>query len=319
MDKSILVFGSYVTDLSARSEGFPRPGETIRGNRFHMGPGGKGSNQAVAALRAGGNVTFVTKLGGDVLGRQALDFYAAEGMDVGHVMVDSRGQTGAALIMVDERTGQNQIVVAGGTCVTITDDETKNILPLVEKAGLLLVQLETNLAPVFTLLRHARGCGVPVVLNPAPVSALNEDILRCVDIITPNESEAESLTGVPVADGAGARVAAQKLHAGGVARVVVTLGKQGCFASDGERERLFPIVDCGPPVDSTGAGDAFTGGLVAALARGMDFFDAVLYGSCTSGLAVTRPGTAPAMPYREEIERVFAGQPGVARRERTTK
>lgn len=305
MDKNILVFGSYVTDLSARSKGFPRAGETIRGNNFHMGPGGKGSNQAVAALRAGGNVTFITKLGDDVLGRQALDFYAAEGLDIGNVLVDPNAQTGAALIMVDEQTGQNQIVVAGGACVTITDDETRAVLALVEKAGLLLVQLETNLEPVFTLLRHAHACGVPAVLNPAPVSALDEDILRCVDIITPNESEAESLTGVPVTDEASARAAAQKLHASGVARVVVTLGKQGCFASDGTNGQFFPIVDCGPPVDSTGAGDAFTGGLVAALARGMGFFEAVLYGSCTSGLAVTRPGTAPAMPCREEIERIY--------------
>lgn len=306
MEKSILVFGSYVTDLSARSEGFPRPGETIRGNSFRMGPGGKGSNQAVAALRAGANVTFVTKLGDDVLGRQALEFYTTEGIDVSHVLIDPDSPTGAALIMVDERTGQNQIVVAGGACTTITEAETKTVLPLVEKASLFLVQLETNLEPVFTLLRHARTCNVPVVLNPAPASSLDKDILRCVDIITPNESEAESLTGVTVTDEASARKAAQKLHASGVARVVITLGKQGCFASDGERERLFPIVDCGPAIDSTGAGDAFTGGLVAALARGMDFFDAVLFGSCTSGLAVTRIGTAPAMPYQKEIEKAYS-------------
>lgn len=305
MEKRVLVFGSFVTDLCGRAKRFPEAGETVKGQYFKLGPGGKGSNQAVAAHRAGAKVTFVTKLGDDSLGRQAMDFYRAENIPTDGIVIDKEEQTGAALIIVNEVTAQNQIVVVGGACENFTDDDMTDTLTRLEQSDILLLQLETNLEPVKMLLKHAKQHGIRTVLNPAPAQQLEPEYLRCVDIITPNETEAQFFTGVRVTDESSAREAAKKLLAAGVGKVVVTLGGKGAYACDGEEERMIGIVDCGAPVDTTGAGDAFTGGLVAALALGRDFFDAVVYGSTVAGLAVTRQGTAPAMPYREEIERVF--------------
>lgn len=306
MKKNVLVFGSYVTDLCGRANAFPQPGETVKGHYFKMGPGGKGSNQAVAAKRAGANVTFVTKLGDDPLGKQALAFYETEGMATASILIDSENQTGAALIIVDETTAQNEIVVVGGACGNFTEGDMPAILQHVQQADILLLQLETNLEPVRAILKHARQHGVLTVLNPAPAQQLEEEYYRCVDIITPNETEAQVLTGVRVTGRDSAAQAAKKLLALGVGKVVITLGGEGCYATDGRQEELCGIVDCGPAVDTTGAGDAFSGGLTAALARGLEFFEAVRYGSIVAGLAVTRHGTAPAMPLRDEIEEVYA-------------
>jgi ribokinase len=308
MGKRVLVFGSFVTDLCARTRRFPEAGETVKGHYFKMGPGGKGSNQAVAAHRAGADVTFITKLGDDTLGRQALEFYRTENLSTDDILIDKEVQTGTALIIVSEETAQNEIVVVGGACEHFTDEDMPAILEQVERADILLTQLETNLDPLKAVLKHAKKHGVLTVLNPAPAHHLEEEYLRCVDIITPNETEAQYLTGVQVTGRDSAGAAAKKLMAGGVSKVVITMGGSGSYACDGERERFFDIVDCGKPVDTTGAGDAFSGGLAAALARGLEFFDAVLYGSVVAGIAVTRYGTAPAMPYREEIERVFESQ-----------
>lgn len=306
MGKKVLVFGSFVTDLCSRTMRFPEAGETVKGHYFKMGPGGKGSNQAVAAHRAGAEVTFITKLGDDALGRQALEFYQSEKIPSDGIVIDREKQTGAALIIVNEATAQNQIVVTGGACNHFTDEDMPDILAQVEQAELLLLQLETNLEPVRAILTHAKKHGVLTVLNPAPAQRLEKEYLRCVDIITPNETEAQYFTGIRVEDGESAKAAARKLLDMGVSKVVITLGGNGAYACDSERERFFDVVDCGAPVDTTGAGDAFSGGLAAALAQGYDFFDAVVYGSAVAGIAVTRHGTSPAMPYQEEIDQVFA-------------
>lgn len=313
MSKRVLVFGSYVTDLCGRTHTFPQAGETVKGHYFKLGPGGKGTNQAVAAKRAGADVTFITKLGKDALGKQALEFYRQEGFALDSILTDAAEQTGAALIIVNETTAQNQIVVVSGACGNFTGADLPGILEQVERADIVLVQLETNLEPVRAVLRHARKNGVLTVLNPAPAQQLEPEDYACVDIMTPNETEAQFFTGVRVTDGQSAAEAARLLVRQGVGKVVVTLGGGGAFASDGGMERLFDIVDCGPPVDTTGAGDAFSGGLVAALAHGLDFFEAVEYGSCVAGIAVTRHGTAPAMPCREEIDRVYGAIPRTRR------
>ena len=305
MSKRVLVFGSYVTDMCGRTNRLPVAGETVKGHYFKHGPGGKGSNQAVAAHRAGAEVTFITKIGDDSLGREVLTFYKGEKMSTDMVLIDREQPTGVALIIVDEATAQNQIAVFGGACENFTDEDMPKILEKVEKTDILLLQLETNLKPIQLILKHAKKHGVFTVLNPAPAQHLKEEYLQCVDIITPNETEAQFLTGVQVTDESSAKLAARKLLDSGVGKVIITLGKIGSYACDGEQEKLFDIVDVGPPVDSTGAGDAFSGGLVAALAQGFDFFDAVWYGSTVAGIAVMRHGTAPAMPYTEEIKRVF--------------
>lgn len=305
MGKRLLVFGSYVTDLCGRTDRFPEAGETVKGRTFQMGPGGKGSNQAVAAKRAGADVTFITRLGADPLGRQALDFYRSEGMDTGHIIIDPDQPTGAALITVNETDAQNEIVVVGGACEHFTAKEIGDILPCLERAELLLLQLETNLEPVEALLGQARSRGVLTILDPAPARPLGEAYFASVDILTPNETEAQALTGIRADDREGARAAARALLAKGVGKVVITLGGDGCYACDGREERFFPPVSCGTVVDTTGAGDAFSGGMAAALAEGMEFFDAVLFGTVTAGLAVTRQGTAPAMPSGAEIWPIY--------------
>jgi len=305
MRKRVLVFGSFVTDLCGRTNRLPVAGETVKGHYFKSGPGGKGSNQAVAAHRAGADVTFITKLGKDSFGQEALKFYKAENMSTDLIFFDREEPTGAALIIVDEATAQNQIVVIGGACEHFTDEDMPKILREVAQSDLLLLQLETNLEPVRAILKHAKKHNVTTVLNPAPTQHLEEEYLRCVDIITPNETEAQYLTGIKVIDKDSAKAAAKKLRDSGVGKVIITLGKDGSYAYDGVQEMLFETVDVGSAVDSTGAGDAFSGGLVTALAKGLDFFDAVVYGNTVAGISVTRHGTAPAMPYADEIEKVY--------------
>lgn len=221
------------------------------------------------------------------------------------VFVDKRHPTGAALIIVDEATAQNQIVVIGGACEKFCDEDMPKILSQLERSDILLMQLETNMEPIKTLLGQAKRLGVTTVLNPAPAQPLEKEYLACVDIITPNETETQYFTGIQVTDEASAKTAAQRLMDNGIKKVVITMGNLGCYASDGKWGKMFDALDFGPLVDNTGAGDAFTGGLVAALAKGADFFDAVRYGNAAAGIAVTRNGTAPAMPFREEIERAL--------------
>lgn len=305
MGKRVFVFGSFVTDLCARTEIFPEIGETIKGRSFKMGPGGKGSNQAVAAKRAGADVSFATKVGADAFGREAIEFYKDEGLATDGIIIDKEHLTGTALITVNDTTAQNQIVVVGGACEHFNEMDMSDVLNLLGKSEILLLQLETNLEPVKVLLKCARENDILTILNPAPAKQLEEEYLRCVDIITPNETEAQTLTGVKIGSQEDVRKAAGKLLESGVGKVVITLGSHGVYANDGSTEKFFGIVRCGTPVDTTGAGDAFSGGLAAALSRGFHFFDAVLYGSTVAGIAVTRYGTAPAMPYEEEIEQAF--------------
>lgn len=305
MAKSIVVFGSYVTDLTGRGAKFPVPGETVLGASFKPGPGGKGSNQAVAAHRAGADVKLVTKLGKDAFGRIARDFYEAEGMDTSHLLEDEEHETGAALIMVNEETSQNMIMVIIGACGCITPEDVEKSRRLIADADYLLVQLEVNMDALASVIRIAYENGTKVILNPAPAQALPDELLAMVYAVTPNESEACTLTGVEVTDIASAHKAAEQFLARGVKQVVITMGSMGAYCTDGEKEALFPRIQV-DAVDTTGAGDAFNGGFVKALAEGWDLFEAVKYGNCTGALSVTKPGTAPAMPCREDVDALFA-------------
>ena len=305
MSKKILVFGSYVTDLSSRVPNFPIPGQTIKGSEFHLGAGGKGSNQAVAAIRAGADIRLVTKIGGDLLGQQALDFYNEEGLS-NDVIVEQDAQTGCALILVDKTTSQNQIVVVSGACDEITKDDENKAAILLEDSDIFLTQLETNIEPVYNLLSIAKDKKILTILNPAPAQIIDQTYMKCIDIIIPNETEAELLTGITVTDIETAGEAAQCLFQQGVQKgVVITLGKQGVYAIFEGEEQLFDAIDCGKAVDTTGAGDAFIGGMTAALADGKTFFEAVKYGNVTAGIAVTRKGTACAMPHKSEIDNYY--------------
>ncbi|SBV96274.1 Ribokinase [uncultured Eubacteriales bacterium] len=299
MGRKICVMGSYITDLTARTPHLPAPGETVLGSQFTIGPGGKGGNQAVAAKRAGGDVAFVTKLGADPFGMLAVDFLKKEGIYSPTVFTTDAHPTGTALIAVDDRN-ENNIVVVPGACAQLTAQEIGQCEETLGECALLLVQLEANLDATAQMVELAKRAGVQVVLNPAPARSLNGEFLAQVDIITPNESEAELLTGQRVSSLEECGRAAQSFFRQGVKKVVITLGGKGAYCGDGTREALLPPYPA-KVVDTTGAGDAFNGGLVKALADGKDFFEAAAYACVVAGLSVQKFGTAPSMPTEEEI------------------
>lgn len=301
---SIVVFGSFVVDLTTRSKGLPTPGQTLLGSSFKMGPGGKGSNQAVAAHRAGADITLVTKVGEDVFGQVALDFYTKEGMNTDYILRDKEKETGAAAIMVDETSAQNKIVVVSGACGHITDEDVEKCRPLIEKASYILLQHEINFDAQYKAIDIAYNAGVKVVVNPAPAAPIPDDVMKKIFLVTPNETEAQALTGVEVKNEADAKKAAQAFFDKGVKQVVITLGSMGAFASDGVKSELIPRLSVNA-VDTTGAGDAFNGGFLMALDEGKDLFTALRYGNVTGALSVTKLGTAPAMPYRKEIDEFY--------------
>lgn len=301
MGKPIVVFGSFVVDLTSRSAGLPVPGQTILGSSFKMGPGGKGSNQAVAAHRAGANVTLVTKVGKDVFGKVALDFYKSEGMNTDYILEDDVRETGVALILVDENSAQNEIVVVPAACSNITMDEVEKCRSLIENAAIVLLQHEINFDAQEKVIEIAHNAGVKIVLNPAPACEVPAEILAKIDTVTPNETEAQVLTGVEVKTIEDAQKAAKVFLKKGVKNVVITMGSLGAFATDGVKSELVPRLNVNA-IDTTGAGDAFNGGFVMALSEGKDLFEALRYGNATGALSVTKLGTAPAMPMRAEID-----------------
>jgi len=304
MKPSIVVVGSFVRDLSFRCASFPAAGETVLGT-FTTGPGGKGSNQAVAAARAGAPTRFVGAVGRDTLGREASLFLRSEGID-SRLPVKPRFSTAAAMILVDA-SSQNEIVVALGASAALSPRDVPAVL--LRGAQVVICQGEANNAVNMHAFRLARRLGATTVLNPAPMGpGFDRGILGLTDILVPNESEFAALTGHRPGGRMGAlHEAARSL---GVPTVVVTLGERGCLVSaqagwsgvPGHRVRA---------VDTTGAGDAFVGGLAAGLVRfGGDILRAARFGNATAALSVTRPGTAPSMPSLREIERFLGSRPG---------
>ena len=301
--KKIVMFGSYVADLTGIAEHLPKAAETVFGDEFKIGPGGKGSNQAVAAHRAGADITIVTKIGRDVFGQLATDFYRKENINTEYVLVDEEKGTGVALICVDQQTGQNQILVIPGACTNFTQSDIDKIRVVLQDADILLAQFEVNMEALAQVIGIAESAGVMVVLNPAPAREISLETLQKVDIITPNEVEAEALTGVAVPDEAGAKAAADVFHSWGIPSVIITMGKQGVFVSTVEGTRMVParLVEA---VDTTGAGDAFNGGFVTGISEGTDLFAAAEFGNMVASLSVQKFGTAPSMPLREEIDKL---------------
>lgn len=299
----IVVFGSYINDLVGRGPHLPRPGETLKGSSFQTGPGGKGFNQAVAAKRTGSEVLMVTKVGLDSFGELAISNFKKEGIPTRYVFRDSQAPTGAALIVVHEETGENQILVTMGACGRITEEEVESGRKDIEKASLVLTQFETNMDATERCISIAKKVGVPVILNPAPMQEVSDDILAMVDIVTPNEIEASMLSGVEISDLTSTREAAKLLLAKGVKKVVITLGKKGVYACADDEELVLPAVGYAPVVDTTGAGDAFNGALATGLAEGMGFFEAVKFSNVAASLSTTRYGAAQSMAYRKEVEK----------------
>jgi len=303
--KPIVILGIFVADTAYRAERMPKMGETILGRSFVLGPGGKGSNQAVAAAMAGGATHIITRLGKDDFAQIARSTWARAGV-VPEVTEDGESYTGAAFIFLEHATGNNAIIVSPGAAARITAADLDAKAGLIQGASVFVTQLEQPIEAARRGLEIARAAGVTTILNPAPAASLDDAMLALCDYLTPNESEAETLTGLPVTTLAEAERAADALLARGVGAVVITLGGNGALYRDRSRSVHVPVISAGPVVETTGAGDAFNGGFAVALSEGRDVVEAVRFGCATAGISVTRPGTAPAMPARSEIDALLA-------------
>lgn len=306
MNGSIVILGVFVADTSYRADRQPKMGETVLGRSFVLGPGGKGSNQAVAAAMAGGNVHFVSRLGCDAFADIARETWAKAGVHA-EITDDPESYTGAAYIFVEDATGNNAIIIAPGAAGRISVDDVDARADLIGSASVFITQLEQPMAAAHRALEIARAGGARTILNPAPAAPLTDEILALCDIVTPNESEAEGITGMAVTSVETARQAADALLARGARAAIVTLGENGALYRDHETTHHVPAMNAGPVVETTGAGDAFNGGLATALAEGMDPLAAVRFGCATAAISVTRRGTAPSMPSREEIDALLGG------------
>jgi len=307
MRDKIVVLGVFVADTSYRADRPPRMGETILGNSFALGPGGKGSNQAVAAARSGGKVHMITKLGRDTFADMALAIWQDAGV-VPAITQHADGYTGAAYIFVEEATGNNAIIVCPGVAGTISCEDIEARSELIANAAVFITQLEQPMEAALRALQIARNGGATTILNPAPAAKLSDDMLALCDYVTPNETEAEALTAIAVSSVEDAGRAAAVFLDKGVGAAIITLGKNGALYHNADRTVHIGALNAGSVVETTGAGDAFNGGFAAALVRGLDPVDAVRFGNATAAISVTRKGTAPSMPSLAEVEELLAAQ-----------
>ncbi len=304
MKQKIVCVGSSNTDMILRTHRIPQPGETVLGGAFSTAAGGKGANQAVAAARAGGEVSFIARFGDDMLGRKAREELARDGIDLDGSIVDSSAPSGVAFIFVDDQ-GQNSIGVAPGANGNLSIEDVEQHRGLIEGAGILLMQLEIPLATIERAAAIAAEAGVKTILDPAPAVALSETLLSRIDIVTPNESEAEILTGLSVKTAGEAEAAGRRLLEMGAKVAIVTLGAQGALVVTGEGvERVagYPVR----AVDSTAAGDTFAGALAVGLAEGLALREAVAFANRAAALSVMTLGAQPSIPTRAQIE-AFGG------------
>ncbi|HVM80197.1 MAG TPA: ribokinase [Stellaceae bacterium] len=302
----IAVLGIFAADVTSRVARLPRWHETLIGEGASLGPGGKGSNQAVAAARLGAEVTLIAKIGADSFGELARGLYAREGIDTAHLAVDPEAPTGVALILVDAASGKNAIVVNPGAALLLGDAEIEAAQPAIAAADVFLTQLELPVARVARGIALAREAGVPVIFNPAPAAPFDRALLAAVDVATPNEVEAAALLGFGIAGMEDARRAARALRDLGARAAVVTLGEKGSFLASAEEEAHVPARPVPHAIDTTGAGDAFNGALAVALAERRPLREAVRFATVAASLSVERPGAAFSMPSRAEVDAVLA-------------
>jgi len=300
----IVVLGGINMDVVANVQRMPEAGETVHGDSFFMTGGGKGANQAVAAARLGAEVRMVGRVGDDDFGRMLLDALHSEGIDVSGVAPDPSNGTGVAVIMVDA-SGQNCIAEIYGANRASDETQLEAAKRALEGADALLLQLETPPEISLEAARYARSIGACVIWDPAPAAEMPTAGFSVADFLTPNETEAEALTGIRVEDEDSAQRAAEALIAKGVGAAVITLGERGVYAITDEERYLVPPLEV-DMVDSVAAGDAFAAGLAVAISEGSNFHDALKYGAASGGLAVTKPGARDAMPFREEVEALLS-------------
>lgn len=301
MQRRITVFGSAVVDLMSRAPHLPAPAETVKGSFFMQGPGGKGFNQAIAARKAGCDVAMITKLGADSLSAIPLQAMREAGLSEDYLFFSDSVPTGTALIMVDESTGQNAIVIVPGACSTVTDADLASVSDQIRNSDYLLLQLEINQDANEKAAKLAKAHGVRVIVNTAPYQPVSDDFLRGTYLVTPNEVEAEALTGIRVTDKESADRAAKVFFDKGVQNVLITLGGRGVYLHTDGASEILPAYRVNA-IDTTGAGDAFNGGLLAALAEGKTLREAALFANALAALSVQRLGTTASMPLRAEID-----------------
>ena len=292
--------GSLIVDVTGFAPHLPVAGETTKGSTLRFGPGGKGSNQLTAAHRAGSTVKIISRRGDDVLGQILKKHYETEGMSEEHVMIDPKGETGSALIEIDESDAQNRIIVIFAANELVDAEQVRSAEKDFVDCDAVLTQFETTTEAVFATKELAKKYGKPFILNPAPFIDVPKELFDGIDYVTPNETEAEQFTGIKVDTIEDCRKAAEKFFEMGVKNVVITLGVRGAYFTDGKREITVPAVKV-KAVETTGAGDAFNGGLATAIAEGMPIETALKFATCTSAISVTRLGSSPSMPYRHEI------------------
>lgn len=305
-DKSgVAILGIFAVDVTFLAPRLPKIGETLTGTGFVMGPGGKGSNQAVAAARAGGKVRFISKIGTDAFGEIGLKTWAEAGAEP-HVRRMSDKPTGSAFIFVNDSNGQNAIIVYPGASGTITPADVEAEAAAIETAKVFVTQLEQPVDAAVRALEIARAAGTVTVFNPAPALSFPDAAYALSDYIAPNETEAAMLTGVEPGTVDDARRAGDALLAKGAGNALITLGANGVLLHNRERSIHLKAKAAGEVIDTTGAGDAFIGGFATALSKGLDPVEAVRYGSATAGIAVTRRGAAASMPTADEIAAFLA-------------
>lgn len=307
MRQKVMIFGSFVVDQMARASHLPSPGETVKGNLYRRGAGGKGFNQGIAAQKSGGDVAMVTKLGRDTMANVALDLMDAVGLSKEHLFFSDDAPTGTALIFVDEKTSQNQIIIVPGACATITARDVATLHDAVKESNYLLLQLEVNQDANEAVAKIAKENGVRVILNTAPYQAVSDEFLRGCYLVTPNEVEAQEMTGIAVNDLESADKAAEVFFRKGVENVLITLGSRGVYVNSGGYSEIVPAYRVNA-LDTTGAGDAFNGALLTALSEGLTLPEAARFANAAAALSVQKLGTADSMATRAEIDAFLQAQ-----------
>ena len=297
----IAVIGSINTDLVVRSSRIPVPGQTLMGHSFMTTGGGKGANQAVAAARLGAEVSLIAKIGGDAFGKMAIENFKTEKINTAHIYTDNNTPSGVAFIVVDDK-GENIIVVAPGANAVLNEKDIQDAEAVIKSADTILLQLEIPMTAVAEGIRLAKKHKRMVMLNPAPAALIPEEILRSVDVITPNQSEALALTSIAVNDTVTAQYACDVLHDKGISTVIITMGEQGAYLSSENYKGLIAGFNAGPAVDTVAAGDTFCGGLAIAIAEGKNLQDAVRFANAAAALSVTKAGAQASVPGRTEVE-----------------
>jgi ribokinase len=296
----ISVLGIFVADISFSGPKIPAVGETILGNKYNVGPGGKGCNQAVAIARLGGKVNFISKIGKDAYGKLALETLKKNNINTENIIQDEKLQTGVAGILVDKQSGKNAINVIVGAPNSLKISEMNSQINLIKSSKIFLTQLEIPKDVTLYCLKTAKENGCLTILNPAPASEISKEFYSYIDYFTPNETEAEFYTGIKITNEKEAKQAADKLINLGIKKIIITLGEKGLFYSDGQEE-IHLKASSVKAIDTTGAGDAFNGALAFSLSKGKPIKACLELANKAAGLSTTKLGAGDAMPFIKDI------------------